>query len=312
MLIPFTRTDIAISWDNNTFNNTEKYSQKVVNLLWQWSSSDLQWSTLKPQFIWESDLYRIYQIEQDAWAHGIEEYLKCDNCKTIVWKEAMYGALPNKVRKRTVSEIEKILWKPDFICNHCTSTMLPIYGISYMWEINERYTTSHWYLSVLRDMNGTIQGFIDWYVDDFSTIYTREFSQYYSNCLDESDLRWVIESKLWKSFPDKIFFWTSIALSEEYKSLKYIYDLLKLFFCSMSLDENTLCISEARVGTNISKIYLKMWAQALEISSCIDPKLLHWKWTNVQNDIYLQENIVSSYQDNLTLAPRDFWRFCFR
>jgi len=272
----------------------------------------LSWEVLQAKDISASDLIRIHQIEQDAWAHGIEEYLACSNCWLVEWKDKMYWRLPREVQKRTVSKIEELLWSPEVLCKCCGSKMSRTYGTEYMSDIYERYQDDESYLWVLRDSKWVIQGFIDGYVNDFSTIYRREFFWYYRELISQDDLREFIEQKLWCPLPNRILFWTSLAVSERHKSLQNVYKLLQLFFATMNPDVRTLCISEARIWTNISKVYSKNWAYPIWISEVIDTSKLSWKQKWVENDIFVQENIASAYQQALTMSARDFWRYCFR
>ncbi len=305
-LMSYPRLGDSVSW------YSEHYAKLLNKALETHPNSDLTEETIIPENISSQDIVRIRQIEQDAWAHGIEEYLMCRWCGNVVWKDSLYWKLPRCVQKRTVSRIEDLLWSPKSQCWSCGQEMAPIYGEEYLREIQDRYINSKSYVSVLRDHEAVIQWFIDAYVDDFSTIYRREFSSYYGSVASEEEMKLHIEKTLWREMPDKLLFWTSVALNERYRNLANIYRLLRIFFMSMDIRDEYTCLSEARVWTNISQIYLKMWAKACQISELTQLWWMQWKALGVDNEIYLQDDIIALYRKKLQMSKRDFWRFCFR
>jgi len=301
-------------WKNNheRFWVSCFYKQKICRIISQQKKDCLVSETIHAKTITDEEIMRIHQLEQDAWAHWIEEYLSCVVCQKIEWKSERYWTLPNAIQKRTVWTIEKILWEPIMLCKCCGWNMKAIYGQDYLWEIVDRYKSTESYIWVLRDNSGIIQWFIDWYISDFSIIYDREFQQYYWWSISEEKLKEYIEDSIGQKLPSRILFWSCIAINQRYGSLKNIYKLLKIFFDLLECDENLFCISEARLGTNISKIYKKMWAQAIGIWSIIDDSQILWKSQWLRHDIFTQQDIVKAYRSWLTMSPNDFWRFCFR
>lgn len=268
----------------------------------------------------ESDLHDVWLLEQDAWAHGINEYRMCDSCWKVHSKDEIYEGMPEVVKKLPVGKLEEILWSPNIRCICCDGPTHPIYWKEYIECIRERYKDRA-YLAVLREENedahtqgiwinrkrGRIKGFIDWYMWDFSTIYEREFQQYYGSSFTQEELKSYIEKKIWYKLPEQVLFWTALAMDERYKSMNNVYKLLKWFFGAMNPEEGIVCISEAAGGTNVCQIYLSMWAQAVGINDAISQDQLNGKASDMLSDIYVQEGIVPAYQEGLQ-SSRTFWR----
>lgn len=313
MLVP-SNTIKTHSWKNKQeyLWISRFYKEEINRIVSQQKIHCLFWEVINTKTISEEEIMRIHQLEQDAWAHWIEEYLSCSICQKIEWKYERYWTLPSTIQKRTVWTIEKILWEPVIFCNCCAWNMHAIYGKDYLCSIVDRYKNTESHVWVLRDEFGIIQWFIDWYISDFSLIYERDFKQYYWWSISEKKLKKYIEKSIGQELPDRILFWTCIALHQRYGSLKNIYKLLKLFFNSLKSDKSLFCISEARLGTNMSKIYKKMWAQAIWIWSIIDDSQILWKSEWMSHDIFTQQDIVRVYRSWLRMPANEFWKFCFR
>lgn len=258
------------------------------------------------------DLRDIRRLEQDAWSHGINEYLMCDSCDKVYGKRDIYGMLPQNIQKLLVSDLERILWVANITCPCCSEKMKPIYGEQYIECIRERYRDRA-YLAVLRENCETtegrrpIRGFIDGYIWGFDEVYDREFKQYYGTQFEENEMKSYIEERVWYKLPSKVLFWTALAMDERYRSMNSVYQLLKWFFGAMDPNEEIVCISEAAGWTNVCKIYLSMWAKAVGINETISPEDLQWKAADIVSDIYVQPGIVEAYQKGLQ-HPRKFWR----
>lgn len=248
------------------------------------------------------DLNKIYEIEKDMWAREewIWEYIICKNCQKISSKEDIFWHLSNEIFLLTVSKIEETLWIDGVTCKNCNSTQTDfLFWNEYIDEIRKRYQESESYLTVYRDKKKEIRWFVDWYIDNFTTIYQREFEYYYS-IFGENNLKKIIEEKIWGELPEKIFCCTALWTESKYKNIITILNLIKSFYNSIDKEHNgILWIAESRFQWLIHILYLLFWTIPAWV----------WEWVNhnksIKSDIFITPETVNAHKTFLSRPTRE-------
>lgn len=262
--------------------------------------------SLNPRLIWRKDLMTITEIEQDMWAREdwLWEYVRCDECWEIFSKEDIFWHLRRDLRILTVAKIEEALWWKKPNCPICHWKTLPIFDRNeYIEEIRDRYSWSvESFLTVYRDNNWAVRGFVDWYVDWFDKIYKREFNYYYWQIWE----KWIAErisKNLWIDLPNFILLVSAMWMDEWSRSLNTLYQLMKNFFNYIHQTRwDMLWMIESTLWSNTHAIYHAMWARKVWIPE---------SETNNKarpSDIFVQENAVSAYVNWLSWNYKDFFR----
>jgi len=168
-----------------------------------------------------NEITEIAMIEKDLWAHWIWEYVQCNNCWRVHSKNDIYWHLLDEIRLESVSKIEDILSLDSIKCKTCNSDTKFMYDIwTNIEEIKKRlFDTKISFMSILRNENNwEIHWFMDWYIDDFSTIYKNELIYHYDNIwlknifnIVDVFFKWELEKNL--------FTISSIGTEEKYKWL---------------------------------------------------------------------------------------------
>lgn len=257
----------------------------------------------------QRDKSTIWEIEKDMWAHGLWEYVQCQDCWNI---DGKYDIFPPHLYqaallKKTVSQIETILEKNEICCSKCWWNSFPIYWDSYKNDIESRYRFPESFLSTYRDANGMIHGFMDWYIADFDTIYSREFIQYYWDNAQKIKAR--IEQILqesWEALPKKFLCITALWTDQENGNMFIIYSLLKNFFSYLqATNPYTTWIYESVLWTNTHAIYKACWGVQIDTENLqlgpvenINP--------NFTSDIFIHPYISESSLKSLTKDLRWF------
>jgi hypothetical protein len=142
---------------------------------------------------------------------------------------------------------------------------------------------------------------MDWYIDDYNTIYDREFSSHF-HMLWNDILKKYIEEKLWSDLPNKLLNWASIWMEEKHKNFYTIFEMIRQFFNSIDDSKNdTLWIAESVIWTNTYKIYNSMWA----IQVWIDK----YFWVNknpYQSDIFIHPWAIVDYKNNFNMSVKEY------
>lgn len=259
----------------------------------------------------ERDLINIAELEQDMWARkdGLWEYVKCESCNTIYSKEDIYGKLPKELKKQMVWSIEKLLWK-DIICD-CWNKAIPIYWKEdYIYEIADRhYNSKNGYITILRNNNGTIWGFMDSYIDDFSEIYRREFKQYYQ-WIWEKNIKDLVKNKLWKNNIENLICCNALWLEENRVSILNVIKIIKSHIGAVyhMYDKTMPWIYEVKLNTPIHALHSIWGGESIWISNNTD---LYSKINNTKkwhmSDIFIHSNVIESlYDEYFQYDCRDF------
>lgn len=143
----------------------------------------IYYETLDTSSISPQTLNRIFELEQDMWARGVGEYIKCTACGKVFSKAEIYDATEQQALiNSTVQEIERILFNGDTPdCRECHAATQHIYSYdTYFDEISHRYSRDQSFLSVARDQTGKIVGFMDAYIDTLEKIFSEEFASHFS------------------------------------------------------------------------------------------------------------------------------------
>ena len=256
----------------------------------------------------EEDLTSIAAIEQDAWAHGLWEYLKCNDCSHIHSKQDIYQDLPKDMYKNTVKDIRSQLWSQTIPCQKCNGKTSEIYWEEYIECIRERYNQSVTFLTTFRGNNWEIHWFVDWYVSDFSTIYRQEFQWYYDGIgLDRIIRR--IEKLLWKELPDNILACSAWCLKQTHQSLYTTYNLMKVFYRSIYESQwHILGIYESVIWTNTHAIYHITWAQRSWIINLLNNKQQDKTHSKYESDILIHPDAAYSSTKGLEPDLKNFLR----
>lgn len=269
-------------------------------------------SEIDTKTISDKDIEEITKIEQDMWAREewLWEYVRCKCCQEIYSKENIFWHLERKIKIQTVAKIEELLWsKPK--CLKCWTETTHIFGISeYMESVRERYRNSvNSFLTVYRDEAWTIRWFFDWYVDNFSTIYYREFEYYYSNFWIEW-IKKLVKNKFWFDLPDTMLMCSALWMEEWYKNFNILYEMMRNFFSQVRevIWDNITWIYESSIWTNTHSIYHVAWWRNIWLSEWTNRK----KVKNVKDghisDIFIHEYIPKSFLQKMEKPPKHFLR----
>lgn len=258
-------------------------------------------------FVTDDFLERIFEIEQDMWARGIWEYLKCWDCSTIYSKKDLYGKwwtvdIDSKIRIKTIKEIEQHLWGIPHDCWDCGGKLQHVYDRDlYLPEIEARYTTWNAFLTVSRDKEGKIVGFMDGYISSLDDIFTNELKYHFTP--DVIDL--ICEK--YKVYRDqKLLTVSSIGTDEENKSLFTTLALLKDFFSQFDNSyDNISGLVESIVWSSTYCIFSIMWAQRLQISKKPNFIIPNSQKQWFKTDILFQRNVIGRYKNNFNVRVRD-------
>lgn len=249
----------------------------------------------------EQELFNIFEIERDMWARkeGLWEYLFCNNCNYVNSKEDIFELKYSNILHMTVWQIEKILGLSSYKCSNCGSVDTKFnFWIDYLDSIKERYNKSKSYLVTLRDKNWDIKWFVDWYIDNINTIFSREFSNYYWK-LGTNKLIEYIEKEIWYSIPTELFCCTALWTEVNYRNLVIIVDLLREMYLWINLNEEVLGILELRLYSTIYYLYLMIWAKQLNFSS--SDTISIWMHNKaVISDIFLIDDVIWSHRTLLS------------
>lgn len=225
--------------------------------------------TLSTKNISKKDLENIAELEQDMWARNdwLWEYVQCLECWQIHSKEDIFWHLSNDIKMKNVAKIKSIL-NNDIYCN-CWWKTSEIYNKEeYIDEIYNRYTKSKQnFLTVMRDEKNEIIWFIDYYINDFKTIYNREFKNYYDD-IWMKNIENMIEKNNNIKLPEDIMFCGAMWISQEKWNLFSIIDMLRVHNekISQMWFWNMFWLYESVITKPIHAIYKIAWWKELWIT----------------------------------------------
>lgn len=259
---------------------------------------------------WES-LDRIFEIEQDMWARGIGEYIRCISCETMYSKADIFWnhgsiKIPDSIRLDTVMQIEKFFWGNTPLCICCGWETRHVYEKQqYMWAIERRYNRNESFLTLAYGRDKEIIGFMDGYLTTLWEIFQEELRFHYSEkILDELEQRYLIQRD------QKLLTFSSIGTDDRNKSLITIFGLLQTFFRNMDSQYNhTLSIFESIIGSSTYCIFNIMGARPIQAHKNPDFLLPGSQNHKYPTDILLHFDMVSDYKEKFTIRVRDIVQY---
>lgn len=286
-----------------------------MSYIWEknfWNSQN-RISALNTRNISKKDLEKIVEVEQDMWAREewLWEYVRCECCATIFSKEDIFWHLERKLKIKTVWEIERVLWVLRPICLNCWEETTPIFDRNkYIEQVRERYSnTIQSFLSVYRDETWEIRWFFDWYVDNFDSIYWKEFEHYYANFWIEWIKR-LIKERFWVDTNWDILVSSALWFEESYWTFFNLYNLMRFFYSGVyERCWNINWVYESKIWTNTHAIYEITWARRLWITQ--DERLIPLLKNNNPkfiSDIFVHQEVWRTSVESMMIWPKDFIR----
>lgn len=270
------------------------------------SHINISYESLPPRDLKDEDLLKIFEIEQDMWARGIWEYIRCDECESIFSKEDIYGKKWNldllmDLQKETVMQIEGIiwLWCPD--CPTCQWQASHIYSMDdYIPKIEKRFMRDEAFLSVAKK-SWEIIWFMDWYIANLEEIFQDEFSYHFSDdVLDQIMDRYRLYRK------QKMLTVASIGTDDKNKNLTVVFSLLRIFFWNIDDDlDNISWIVESIVWSTTYCIFNLMWADWMKMQNKSFWIIEDSVNREFKTDILFQKGVVWKYKRDFNLQLRD-------
>lgn len=279
----------------NQFVPIDFIRERRIVIQWKWTIE-----CINPKQVSEEEINQLWILEQDMWAHGLQEYVRCLECWNIdgkhdIYPEEIYGV---DVIRKTVFEIERILWM-EICCTKCWWETEHIFSEAYKEDIATRYQFPASFLCVFRDTVWIIQWFMDWYISTFENIYEREFSHYYCNVWKDK-IKTKVEEVLWVNTPDELLCIPALGVSETSASMFIIYSLMRIFFQEVfSYNPEIIWIYESALWTNTHGIYSACWAQ--RIGALVDDIKLENIHDWMESDIFVHPHIAIDFL-------REFWK----
>jgi len=251
----------------------------------------------------------IYQIEQDMWAREewLWEYLACTSCSHVFSKQDIFKwQVEPKRYFATVHELEQEESRDIFCCMHCSGRLEHVFPQEeYISSMRDRYS-SRATLLLMQKWDELIW-FMDWYVDDFDTIYERELSDHYAGVWIDR-VKELVKATLQSDIPKDFFSCSSSWTRERYMNMIHIYNLLQKFF--ENFPEEMLwvtALSELHAGWPYTRIFSSLWARSTGVRDIF--------WSEIQttqtydSDIYVHENFWQKCRDAFSGVERkDFLR----
>lgn len=241
-------------------------------------------------------IQRIYDIEQDMWARWIWEFVQCQDCWNIDSKDDIFWNITNPlIKKQTVSQILRILWKPEINCSDCWWQTNMIYGSEYIDAITRRYSNFISFLSTFHVWH-QIEWFTDWYYSNFDVIYQEELKWHYGD-IPQKEISNKIDSILWRKSPGFLTV-CSTGFTEPYSNLTNFFYLLRSFFQSIPNFYNHVPgIIEVDENNHICDIYQRLWAKKVELWNAFREKYTH---DNHHCSVFVIDNPVKLFKQENT------------
>lgn len=269
---------------------------------------NIRWfESMDPQKVTDKMLRDIFEIEQDMWARGIGEYLKCINCGELFSKSDIYENnskifLPNELKVWTVQQIENSLGSPLPDCLLCAGQTKHVYDAEeYIPQMEARYKRQNSFLTLVKDEVWEIVGFMDGYIASLDEIYTDELRFHFSSYLIKE-----ICHCFWITPDTQLLTVSSIGTNERNKSLITALKLLKTFFQWIdSKYDNIWWLVESIIWSSTYCIFDLMWSQKMEVREKVHCIIWETSNDNYKTDILFQNNVVSDYKNRFDIWIRD-------
>lgn len=228
-------------------------------------NNDISVNVTDPMSLSMKDFERLNEVTQDMWADGLWEFIKCNDCWEIQWKQEIFWSISTEIYKNTVSEIMRILWTNEISCPFCWGKTSYIYWPENIDAIHERLTKSESLLVLCRDAIGNIVGYMDMYIDNFDVIFRRELKSHYG-LIWANEIKNRVDKILWKKTTSMISF-SAMWMTKEYMSMYHIFKIWNTLSSSV-IPERYLSmpgITELDRNNNLSSLYEMMWSNSLWI-----------------------------------------------
>jgi len=262
--------------------------------------------SINTQEISQSQIHRIGEIEQDMWARGIGEYVRCEDCGHIHGKDEMFDHLANDIKQLTVKKILSLLDTQSLDCRKCWGETKEIYWWEYIQSIERRYRWFNSFLSTYQ-ADGDIQWFADSYTASYDEIFREEFETYY-----DSIGKQVIKNKIDEILGIKNYSWefitvSSIGLTQTHSNLMVFFKLLSSLFQSIPDKFNKIPgLIEVDDSNCLSFIYKKLWAQKVDLWDL-------WETKNKNPDhhshLYIIDSPVALFKQSQTQSVRKILKY---
>jgi len=240
------------------------------------------------------EINQIFEIEQDTWAYSIWEYVKCNNCWKIHSKKDIFWYLPKDIFFEVVAKIEDIIWIDSIKCLNCWSDCEHIFWKEYISDIVDRYKNQLDSILVLyRETNWNILWFMDWYINNFDTIFEKEY--FYYEQLWKNYIKMLIENLLSEEINWNILMMSALWVKKELTNYDTILKIKKHFFAQISTCKTKFDFStfELRLWSLVHEIYQNLWAIWLWIpENNSNYKKVSFINPNSQSDIFIHTDIV--------------------
>lgn len=261
---------------------------------------------IDPKNIQTKDLKKIYEVERDMWAREdwLWEYVKCVDCNTVLSKEDIYWDLSAELQSETVTRIENILWIQSISCTKCESDNTEyLFWDKYIDEINDRFKNSESYLVVYRDNTSEIRGFIDWYIDNFETIFRREFDKYYGSIWKEKIIK-LIEFAISEPISNDILYGSALWMEKKFINFKTIINMFKELLKLINVNNrDILWLSEIKLNSSLHCFHSLLWSKPIWLTDLSVNSMDHNSF--MSSDIFVNKNVVDNYRCNLSLPIKE-------
>ena len=262
--------------------------------------------SIHTQQISSDEIQKIYEIEQDMWAHGLGSYIWCDDCETISSKADVFWDLEKSIAIQTVSHIESVLWGWIPHCPNCSSDATHhIFGEQYRDEdIIPRYEFEKSFLTVYKDTAWEIRWFINAYIADFDTIYTKEFEPFYGAATKES-VGSEIFQRFQHSMPKEMISMNNLWAEQNHVSPMLLYYLVTAIAESMSRDfSDTPWIYDSILWNITHGMYHIFWGTRLWADWWLKENVI---WAQFKTDIMIHPYMPSAILENAWEGSKVFF-----
>lgn len=270
---------------------------------------DVSVTNINPHNLSATDFSQIQEVTQDMWAYGLWEFIKCNECWEIQWKQEIFGKLSNEINENTVADIMRILGIKDIPCPFCWWSTNFIYWEENESAIRERLTQSDAYIAICRNQVGRIVGYMDMYIDSFDTIFRRELASHYK-LIGIDEVRDRAEKILWSPTPNMVSF-SAMWMLKQYMSMYLVFKLWNTLATSEIPSKyfRMPWITELDRNNNLSSLYSMMWSMSLELNNDVDFKgKITNTWKSYVSDVVVFSKPITDFREKFNIWTREFLR----
>lgn len=262
--------------------------------------------SINTQEISNDQIHRIWEIEQDMWARGIWEYVRCNDCGHIHGKDEMFDHLASDIQQLTVKKIFSLLNIQNLECRKCWWDTKEIYWENYIENIQRRYKWLNSFLSTYQ-ADWEIQWFADSYTASYDEIFHEEFETYYDSIWKQA-IKDKIDEILWiQNYDWEFITVSSIGLTQTHSNLMVFFKLLSNLFQSIPDKFNKIPgLIEVDDSNCLSFIYKKLWAKKIDL----------WNLWEIQNknpdhhsNLYIIDSPVALFKQSNTQSVRKILKY---